>query len=151
VIIGIDPGLKGGIVAIGDGEVIAHKMPIIKNDGKSVINAAGLADIIQSIPHEHAVVEKVHAMPGQGVTSMFNFGFGCGVIDGVLSALDVPRTYVRPQEWQRQVFVGIDKSLGKKRGLQYCRQYWPAFKWDEGTADAACIAMWFHLSGRMVR
>lgn len=141
-LIGIDPGLSGGIVAIDDEYFAVHEMPVIKNGTKSMIDADALAKILRQYTVKLAVIEKVGAMPGQGVTSMYNFGYGCGIIEGLAASFAVPRVYVRPQEWQKHIFVGIDKSLGKKRGLQYCQQRFPSVQWTEGTADAACIALY---------
>ena len=143
--IGIDPGLKGGIsVLMHDRVYQVEKMPVIKNGTKQVINAQGLRDfLIEYDSAKLAVIEKVHAMPGQGVTSMFNFGFGCGLIEGILTCLCIPFVYVTPQAWQKALLGGIDSKLEKKRSTVYCQQRWPSVtKWTDGTADATCMAYW---------
>lgn len=146
--IAIDPGLNGGIAHGWNGqEIEAVKMPVIKNGGKKTIDAQGLVELIQSITFKHRVacgktltaVEKVHAMPGQGVTSMFNFGYGCGLIEGILAAKFLPYEPIRPQTWQT-VLGGIDKSLGKKRSIVYCQQKHPQLgKLTDGQADAVAM------------
>ena len=145
-VIGIDPGLKGGIVVMVDGRIAkASKMPVIKGDGGSWIDFADVASIIKYERPDLVAIEKVHSMPGQGVASVFTFGLGFGGLIGVCAGVSVAYNLVRPQEWQKKVFVGMDKSLGKGRGILYCKQRYPecepSHKHD-GIADAACIAEW---------
>lgn len=145
-VIGIDPGLKGGIVVMVDGRIAkAFKMPVVKGDGGSWVDFADVASIIKYERPDLVAIEKVHSMPGQGVASVFTFGLGFGGLIGVCAGLSVPYSLVRPQEWQKKVFVGMDKSLGKGRSILYCKQRYPecepSHKHD-GVADAACIAEW---------
>lgn len=152
MIIGIDPGLNGGIAWGWEwSSIFAVKMPVIKADGKKVLDlpflAATLQDLRDDYPDENGVrhcvayVERVHAMPGQGVSSMFNFGMGYGAIQGILAALRIQYKLVQPKAWQT-VLSGVDQSLGKKRSVVYCKQMHPtlaAGKITDGVADAACI------------
>jgi crossover junction endodeoxyribonuclease RuvC len=89
-------------------------------------------------------VEQVHAMPGQGVTSMFNFGHSCGTVMGVLGAMGLPCSLVTPQSWKKAAgLIGTDKDAARARAIQL----WP--KWREldkkgkgqALADAALIAL----------
>lgn len=145
-VIGIDPGLGGGLVVMVDGRIAkALKMPIVKGDGGSWVDFGEVASIIRYERPDLVAIEKVHSMPGQGVASVFTFGLGFGGLIGVCAGVSVAYNLVRPQEWQKKVFVGMDKSLGKGRGILYCKQRYPecepSHKHD-GIADAACIAEW---------
>lgn len=143
--IGIDPGLSGGIAVLSGMHVLQlHKMPVIKNGTKKVIDTHALVELLQGYDHAGlTVIEKVHAMPKQGVSSTFTFGFGCGILEGVLAGLSMPMAYVTPQAWQKSMFNGIDAALGKKRSTAFARKRWPSVKkWNDGMADAACIALW---------
>lgn len=146
--IAIDPGLHGGIAHGWNGQDIeAVKMPVIKNDGKKAIDVMELSLFINRLLMSYkcgagstiTAVEKVHAMPGQGVTSMFTFGRGVGLIEGVLAGKHFPYELIRPQTWQT-VLGGIDKSLGKKRSIVYCQQKHPQLgKLTDGQADAVAM------------
>jgi crossover junction endodeoxyribonuclease RuvC len=143
-IIGIDPGLSGGIAVIENGRIVeTHRIPVVKFGGKKVMDSRGLREIL--IERDYAsrvVIEKVHAMPGQGVTSMFTFGFGAGVIEGVLAGITMPFEYVTPQKWQ-SILNGIDSTLKKKRSTVYCNGRFPTIgKLTDGEADAVCMALW---------
>ena len=144
IIIGIDPGLSGGIAVIENGRIVeTHRMPVVKFGTKKVLDSRGLREIL--IERDYAsrvIIEKVHAMPGQGVTSMFTFGFGCGVIEGVLAGTTMPFEYVTPQKWQ-SILNGIDSALKKKRSVVYCKGRYPTIgKLTDGEADAVCMALW---------
>jgi crossover junction endodeoxyribonuclease RuvC len=145
-VIGIDPGLKGGIVTMDNGEIIATlKMPIHKFEGSSAINWHHLAGYLEGQSPYMVSIEKVNAMPGQGVCSMFSFGTNYGGLLGLCAGLGIPFTLVRPQQWQKEIFSGIDKRLGKARSKVYCQQRWPhiePLQKNDGLADAACIALW---------
>lgn len=144
-VVGIDPGLSGGIAVFFDDVPFAiYKMPVIKSGTKKVLDTHGVIEILEKFEEfDVAVVEKVHAMPDQGVSSMFNFGMGFGILQGVLAALSIPTLFATPQTWQKDIFSGIDAKLGKKRSIVYCKNRWPDVdKWSDGTADAACIAMY---------
>src|SRR5512137_1423009 len=96
-VLGIDPGASGALVLLEDGQPIEWtEMPTIKIGTATRVNAAALADFIASCCCVHVFVEQVHAMPGQGVTSMFNFGHSCGTVMGVLGAMNIPHTLVTP-------------------------------------------------------
>tara|TARA_B100001248_G_C27147658_1_gene347469 strand:+ start:126 stop:620 length:495 start_codon:yes stop_codon:yes gene_type:complete len=107
-IIGIDPGLSGAIAILEDNKVLSiFDMPVMAEGKKNKrqLNSAQLVDIIKEnikINDDIAVVvEQVNAMPGQGVTSMFNFGQTFGAIKGVCAALKLPIFFVRPSKWKK--------------------------------------------------
>lgn len=145
-VIGVDPGLKGGIVVMVDGRIAkAVKMPVVKGDGGSWVDFGRVATIVREESPSLVAIEKVHSMPGQGVVSVFTFGLGFGGLVGVCAGVGVPYELVKPATWQKPVFGGMDKKLGKARGLLYVRQKYPECEpvhHHDGLADAACIAEW---------
>ena len=142
--LGIDPGASGALVLLEDGQPIEWTaMPTLKIGTATRVNAPALADWIASTCCTHVYVEQVHAMPGQGVTSMFNFGHSCGTVMGVLGAMNLPHTMVTPQAWKKAAgLIGTEKDAARARAIQL----WP--KWrdldkkgkGQALADAALIA-----------
>jgi Holliday junction resolvasome RuvABC endonuclease subunit len=149
-LLAIDPGLTGAL-AFWDNELEAlslHDMPIIRTRNKSQVPEAELVNIIKSMRPDVAVIELVHALPRQGVTSMFNFGVGFGVLRGILAAFDVPTHYLTPQEWRRVARVqgsAGDKGQSRLRAQQLFPKQATQFARvkDHGRADAALIAYAF--------
>lgn len=140
-IIAIDPGMGGAIAILHRGKVGARPLPIA---GKT-LDLAELTTIIRQASPALAIMEKVHAMPGQGVTSMFTFGTGYGAIQGIVAALGIRLELVPPQTWKRVVLLGTDKS--KDAAIAYCRRAFPDVplvlprcrKPHDGIADALCL------------
>ena len=101
---GIDPGINGALVHFNpqEGEIDIHDMPIMEVRGKKTISPNLVAQILRQ-HHSPAYIERVGAMPGQGVTSMFNFGKGYGIVLGVLAGLEYPINTVTPLEWQKKL------------------------------------------------
>ena len=145
IVIGIDPGLTGAITVLQNGRHLhIHDMPTAPRGGRNAVAAAALADILGQWDDAHAFVEHVHSMPGQGVSSSFNFGHGCGVIDGVLAALCIPTTLVTPQKWKKAMGVSADKDQARGRAMQLFpdRASMFARKKDDGRAEACLIALY---------
>lgn len=144
MIIGIDPGNTGALAFMKiSGEVEVVDMPLMANGKKQQVNASELTKIISSRlqPNTRAIVEKVSAMPGQGVSSMFNFGMGYGVIQGVLAALGVPYTLCTPQRWKKAAtLIGKDKDNARTLAQQLYPDAPLGRKKDIGRADAILIA-----------
>ena len=120
-IIGIDPGLSGGVAILKKNKVLdLFDMPVMPEGKKNKrqLNSAQLAKIIKDsiINNEEVVVivEQVNAMPGQGVTSMFNFGQTFGAIKGICAALGLPIFFVRPAKWKKH-FELINSSKDSSR------------------------------------
>jgi crossover junction endodeoxyribonuclease RuvC len=120
-VIGIDPGLSGAIAILENNKVLGiFDMPVMAEGKKNKrqLNSAQLVNIIkQNIDSNEdvvVVVEQVNAMPGQGVTSMFNFGQTFGAIKGVCAALDLPIFFVRPSKWKKY-FELINSSKDSSR------------------------------------
>jgi crossover junction endodeoxyribonuclease RuvC len=142
--IGIDPGASGAIVVLY-GDLIRDYllMPTMKIGSANRVNGAALAEFLTEYDSCHAYIELVGAMPGQGVTSMFNFGHSCGVAMGVLAALQIKHTLVTPQAWKRDAgLIGTEKDAARSRAIQL----WPAWRQldakgkGQALADAALIA-----------
>jgi len=109
LILGIDPGKSGGLATIGEatGHVLAWKMPPTERDLWSMFtNGAELRH------GGFAYIEKVHAMPGQGVTSMFSFGQNYGMLRAFLIAAGIPFEEVTPQAWQKALSLPTVKQCG---------------------------------------
>jgi len=148
IIMGIDPGLSGA-VAIYDtqtGEVSIEDMPTVAvmrgGKSKSEISPQALSELIAAGYAQTAFLERVGAMPGQGVTSMFSFGRSVGMVEGILAALDIPVTIVPPQTWRKRVSVREGKDGSRERAMQLFPRQAAMFsrKKDDGRADAALIA-----------
>ncbi len=120
-IIGIDPGLSGAIAILEDKKVLKiFDMPVM-SDGKKnkkQLNSAHLVNLIKENTESNeevaVVVEQVNAMPGQGVTSMFNFGQTFGAIKGICAALNLSIFFVRPSKWKKH-FELINSSKDSSR------------------------------------
>ena len=138
--IGIDPGQTGGI-AVGSADqqtAEAHRFPEdISNAMQLLRDLRGRSDI------RLAAIEKVGAMPKQGVSSTFKFGANFGAWLGGLAALDIPHVLITPAQWQRRM---LDSGTGqtKERSLNMARRLFPQvdlrFKRDDGKADALHLA-----------
>ena len=120
-IIGIDPGLSGAIAILENNRVLKiFDMPVMSEGKKNKrqLNSAQLvkllSDYISDKDEVSVVVEQVNAMPGQGVTSMFNFGQTFGAIKGICAALELPIFFVRPSKWKKH-FELINSSKDASR------------------------------------
>lgn len=119
-IIGIDPGLDGGIVEINSsGKLIGFNiMPTIEvTKGKRFIDLIELRDVIKSIKdHSHHIyMEKIHAMPKQGVSTMFKMGRVYGALESMIAAFQIPYSLITPQSWTKTFHAGMDKSMPTKK------------------------------------
>src|SRR3990167_10804517 len=118
-IIGIDNGLDGGIVILGDSGLVVEKhiTPVIGvvGKGKRAYDVPGMTRILRPYTENAKVfLEKSQPMPSQGVSSMFSIGYGFGLLQGILTALCIPFELVHPRTWQGEMFKGIDKSDTKR-------------------------------------
>lgn len=145
-VVGIDPGLSGALVLLNAaGELVAFSdMPVFTIDGKNRIDVHELGSQLARYNSEgtRAVIELVGAMPGQGVSSMFNFGFATGAIHGVVGALAMPLQTVTPAKWKKHFGISKDKDAAR----QLATRKWPhgpfSRKKDAGRAEAALIALY---------
>ena len=153
-IIGIDPGLSGAIAILENKQVITLiDMPVMAEGKKNKrqLNSAQLVSIIkENIKNNEevvVVVEQVNAMPGQGDTSMFNFGQTFGAIKGVCAALDLPIFFVRPSRWKKYFeLINSSKDSSRTKAIEM----YPSIsshlskKKDVNKSDAILIARFYY-------
>jgi crossover junction endodeoxyribonuclease RuvC len=146
-ILGIDIGLDGAIALIENGDLLeVHDMPTVtlerNNKSKRMVNAAELARLIRQAAPGCAYLERLNAMPGQGVTSMFSMGQSLGVVLGILAALDIATTTIPPRTWQKALDVPQGKDGSRYRAAQLFPARAELFKRvkDDGRSDATLIA-----------
>ena len=150
MIVAVDPGASGALAFFNAdaGTLDIIDMPIVAVQRgaktKNEISPQMLAAIVRARRVERAVIERVGAMPGQGVSSMFAFGRGVGMVEGVLAALQIPIEYVTPQQWQKAVNMRGGKDGSRARAAEIFPAYAHLFARakDDGRADAALIAWW---------
>ncbi len=153
-IIGIDPGLSGAIAILEDKKVLdLFEMPVMAEGkkNKKQLNSAQLVNIIKnSLENENEtaiVVEQVNAMPGQGVTSMFNFGQSFGAIKGVSAALNLPIFFVRPSKWKKYFeLLNSSKDASRTKVIEMYPSLSDqlAKKKDVNKSDAILIARYYY-------
>lgn len=142
--IGIDPGLSGAIAFMdADGNATVHDLPVIRDKSLAWIDGGVLQSLIineRAGRHTTAMIERVSAMPKQGVTSSFHFGVGFGSILGVLQSLAIPIEFVTPRTWKKS--YGLDAD--KKAALHKARLLYPEvdlhLEKHDGRAEALLIA-----------
>ena len=156
LIIGIDPGISGSICFFLDGKIIdVVEMPTMaegKKNKKQVNGSQIFNEItarIKKIDKDdiRVVIEQVSAMPGQGVTSMFNFGQSFGILKGICSAMKLPMYFVRPAKWKKYFnLINSEKDASRTRAIEI----FPYFsgqlsrKKDSNKADAILIASFYY-------
>ena len=128
LIIGIDPGIKGAICILKDGEILdvfdMPTMPVGKKNksqinGSQIFNEIQKAIINQDKKEIKVVIEQVSAMPGQGVTSMFNFGQSFGVVKGVCAAMQLSIHFVRPTKWKNYFdLIKTEKQASRTKVIE---------------------------------
>ena len=143
ILVGIDPGKKGGIALSLNGELGVFPTPLLKGE-LDIKEMVSLIPPMINIDTTHiAFIEAVHSMPAQGVTSMFTFGKGYGIWIGILAAYGYTINYVRPQVWKKYFKLGKDKedSIKKAKELySYINLIPPrARKESDGMAEALLI------------
>lgn len=138
ICIGIDPGAKGALAVIGE-DAGVYLVPFDRARFRDVLEEAGRQTGVR------CCLERVGAMPGQGVTSMFRFGENFGYIQGLLEAFGIPYELVTPQKWKREFQV----TGNKNSSVAVCRRLFPAVdlrrtaqcrKDDDGMAEALLMA-----------
>ena len=156
LIIGIDPGVSGSICFLKDGKILdVIEMPIM-NEGKKNKKQVNGAQIYNEITKKinsnpetntRVVIEHVTAMPGQGVTSMFNFGQSFGVLKGICSAMRLPMFFVRPAKWKRYYnLINSEKDASRTRAIEIFPYFSSQLskKKDSNKADAILIASFYY-------
>ena len=152
--LGIDVGLSGAIALVVDGDLVGVvDMPtvILDRNGKAKrqVSVPELVQIVKDFDPTDAFVEKVFAMAGQGVTSVFSFGRSLGVVEGVLTTLKIKTTLITPQTWQKGIAVTGGKDGSRARAMELFPDQMALFKRvkDDGRSDASLIALWGHRNG----
>ena len=156
LVIGIDPGISGSICFFQDGKIIdVIEMPTMtegKKNKKQVNGSQIFNEIlfrIKKLDKKDAkvIIEQVSAMPGQGVTSMFNFGQSFGILKGICSAMQLPMYFVRPAKWKKYFnLINSEKDASRTRAIEI----FPYFsgqlsrKKDSNKADAILIASFYY-------
>ena len=155
LIIGIDPGISGAICFFENGEVRdVIDMPTMaegkKNkrqiNGRQIFNEISSRINRYNLKNINVVVEQVSAMPGQGVTSMFNFGQSFGIIKGICSAMQLPIFFVRPAKWKKHFdLINSQKDASRTKAIEIFPEISSILskKKDANKADAILIAS-FH-------
>ena len=156
LVVGIDPGISGSICFFHDGKIIdVVEMPTMiegkKNkkqvNGSQIFNE--ISDKIKKLDKRDikVIIEQVSAMPGQGVTSMFNFGQSFGILKGICSAMQLPMYFVRPAKWKKYFnLINSEKDASRTRAIEI----FPYFssnlsrKKDSNKADAILIASFYY-------
>ena len=156
LIIGIDPGISGSICFFDDGKIMdVVEMPNMiegKKNKKQVNGAQIFHEIstrIKDIRKENikVVIEQVSAMPGQGVTSMFNFGQSFGILKGICSAMQLPMYFVRPSKWKKYFnLINSEKDASRTKAIEIFPYFSSELskKKDSNKADAILIASFYY-------
>ena len=157
IIVGIDPGIAGAICFFSSGNVIdVIDMPTMAEGkkNKKQVNGRQIYNEILLMKNKFlnekmsVIVEQVSAMPGQGVTSMFNFGQSFGVIKGVCAAMQLPIFFVRPAKWKKHFdLINSQKDSSRVKAIEMFPKFSHMLskKKDSNKADAILIAN-YHLN-----
>ena len=156
LIIGIDPGITGSVCFFKNGKIIdvvdMPNMPEGKKNKRQVNGAQLFHEIysrIENIEKENikVIIEQVSAMPGQGVTSMFNFGQSFGILKGICSAMQLPMYFVRPAKWKKYFnLINSEKDASRTKAIEVFPYFSSQLsrKKDSNKADAILIASFYY-------
>ena len=156
LIIGIDPGISGSICFFEDGKILdVVEMPTMTEGKKNKKQVNGsqiyneISKRINKIEKQkiRVVIEQVSAMPGQGVTSMFNFGQSFGILKGISSAMQIPMYFVRPAKWKKYFgLINSEKDASRTRAIEMFPYFSSQLskKKDSNKADAILIASFYY-------
>ena len=156
LIIGVDPGIYGSICFLLDGKILeVLEMPTMAEGkkNKKQINGSQIYNEINRIINEiqnqevRVVIEQVSAMPGQGVTSMFNFGQSFGILKGICSAMKLPMYFVRPAKWKKYFnLINSEKDASRTKAIEIFPYFSQELskKKDANKADAILIASFYN-------
>ena len=156
LVIGIDPGISGSICFFQDGRIIdVIEMPTMtegKKNKKQVNGSQIFNEISEKINkldknNTRVIIEQVSAMPGQGVTSMFNFGQSFGILKGICSAMQLPMYFVRPAKWKKYFnLINSEKDASRTKAIEIFPYFSTELsrKKDSNKADAILIASFYY-------
>ena len=156
LIIGIDPGISGSICFLDNGKILdVIEMPTM-TDGKKNKKQVNGSQVYNEVTKRinqfeknqiRVVIEHVSAMPGQGVTSMFNFGQSFGILKGICTAMQLPMYFVRPAKWKKYFnLLNSEKDASRTRAIEIFPYFSSQLsrKKDSNKADAILIASFYH-------
>ena len=161
LVIGIDPGISGSICFFKDGKIIdVVEMPTMTEGKKNKKQVNGsqiyneISARIKKIDKKDikVIIEQVSAMPGQGVTSMFNFGQSFGILKGICSAMQLPMFFVRPMRWKKYFnLINSEKDASRTRAIEIFPYFSSQLsrKKDSNKADAILIASFCYETYKM--
>ena len=149
---GLDPGSSGGVSLLESKEgklpeiIFYLKMPTISMYGKKIVDTKKLFDLLNNFEIEISIIEKVHAMPKQGVTSSFQFGRSFGALESLAYLLSKRVDYVAPVVWKKYLGIGSSKqdSLDMARLKFGNNSIWEK-KSNDGIAEASLLALYWIL------
>jgi len=156
LVIGIDPGISGSICFFQDGkinDVVEMPTMIEGKKNKKQVNGSQIFNEISYRTKKidkkdiKVVIEQVSAMPGQGVTSMFNFGQSFGILKGICSAMQLPMYFVRPAKWKKYFnLLNLEKDASRARAIEIFPYFSSQLsrKKDSNKADAILIASFYY-------
>ena len=156
LIIGIDPGISGSICFFEQGKILdVIEMPTMtegKKNKRQVNGSQIYNEILKRVEkaekqNVRVIIEQVSAMPGQGVTSMFNFGQSFGILKGICSAMQLPMYFVRPAKWKKYFgLINSQKDASRTRVIEIFPYFSSQLtkKKDSNKADAILIASFYH-------
>ena len=156
LIIGIDPGISGSICFFENGKIVeVVEMPTMiegKKNKKQINGSQIYNEILKRTLHTDkkdikVIIEQVSAMPGQGVTSMFNFGQSFGILKGVCSAMQLSMYFVRPAKWKKYFnLINSNKDASRTKAIEIFPYFSSnlARKKDCNKADAILIANYYY-------
>lgn len=145
IILGVDPGKKGGLAFLDTStKKLLFCIPTPKVD--DALDIESIADLLDTYKPTKAVIESVHAMPKQGVSSMFTFGFVTGIMHGLTRGRKMRVYTPTPQAWKKTILAGTEKD--KDAAIAFCKSVYPdvtlifgrARTPNDGVADAICLA-----------
>ena len=156
LIIGIDPGITGSICFLEDGKIIdVVEMPNMSEGKKNKRQVNGaqvfyeISSRIKNLKKENikVIIEQVSAMPGQGVTSMFNFGQSFGILKGICAAMQLPLYFVRPAKWKKYFnLINSEKDASRTKAIEVFPYFSAQLsrKKDSNKADAILISSFYY-------
>ena len=156
LIIGIDPGISGSICFFDEGKIIdVIEMPTM-TEGKKNKRQVNVAHVYNEIYERikkkerdkvRVIIEQVSAMPGQGVTSMFNFGQSFGILKGICAAMQLSVHFVRPAKWKKYFnLINSEKDASRTRAIEVFPYFSSQLskKKDSNKADAILISSFYY-------
>jgi crossover junction endodeoxyribonuclease RuvC len=148
---GVDPGSISAAYGIipwdvegGVNSALAFDMPVVNK----MVDGKAFGYILNQYLPTYAVVERVSAMPKQGVSSSFRFGMGYGIIHGALAAKNVQIIEVAPGIWKKHFRLSADKEQARALAIKRFPNVKLHLKKDAGRAEALLMALWLRETGK---